>query len=189
MTEQSVTTTACKLGINKNYEVTNLPGEVWLTHNDYPDFEVSNHGRIKSKVRNKLIFTRIHEKYVDCRINDKSGKKRSPRVHRLVAELFIPNPNEYPVVNHIDGNRNNNTADNLEWVTYKRNAQHAKELGLVSKATRKINEELARDICNKLQNGMSIRQVVETNSLYTKAIVEKIRQRQRWIHVSKDYKW
>lgn len=56
-------------------------------------------------------------------------ESKSFRVHRLVAKLFIPNPDEKPIVNHIDGNRQNNNALNLEWVTSKENTQHAIKRG------------------------------------------------------------
>ena len=51
-------------------------------------------------------------------------------IHRLVAETFIPNPEGKPQVNHIDGNRKNNAADNLEWTTCTENSQHAYNTGL-----------------------------------------------------------
>lgn len=60
----------------------------------------------------------------------KNGKNKVWFVHRLVAEAFINNPNKYPIVNHIDGNKHNNKADNLEWCTYAHNNIHALNNGL-----------------------------------------------------------
>lgn len=61
----------------------------------------------------------------------KDGKQRHYYVHRLLAEAFIPNPENKPQVNHIDGNSRNNKLENLEWVTAKENVEHAYKIGLV----------------------------------------------------------
>lgn len=53
-----------------------------------------------------------------------NNKKRTWRVHRLVAEAFVPNPNGYPTVNHIDENKDNNSAQNLEWCTFTYNSKY-----------------------------------------------------------------
>lgn len=55
----------------------------------------------------------------------KDKKRKTIKVHRLVAEHFIENENNYPCVNHIDSNRKNNDVSNLEWVTHKQNMEHA----------------------------------------------------------------
>lgn len=60
--------------------------------------------------------------YIDVRFN---GERRCPKVHRLVALAFIPNPDNKPQVNHIDGNKRNNRVSNLEWVTNEENRIHA----------------------------------------------------------------
>ena len=57
-------------------------------------------------------------------------KQSQKLVHRLIAEAFIPNPQNYPVVNHIDGNKQNNDISNLEWCTQEHNMEEAKRLNL-----------------------------------------------------------
>lgn len=99
---------------------------------------ISNHGRVRSLKRHgdrimpmtvqpsgrngKLTYYAVtlwmHNKAI-CR-----------KVHRMVAEAFIPNPDNLPQINHKDGNKLNNHADNLEWCTAKQNARHAYDTGL-----------------------------------------------------------
>lgn len=62
---------------------------------------------------------------------DTSGKQQQAYVHRLVATAFLPNPDNLPEVNHIDGNKQNNHVSNLEWVTSGENMRHARKTGLI----------------------------------------------------------
>ena len=80
----------------------------------------SNHsGRFLIPNKSSRLYLRI-----------RLGRTLNIFVHRLVAECYIPNPNNYPYVNHIDGNSMNNNVNNLEWCTQSRNVQHAYDIGL-----------------------------------------------------------
>ena len=97
-------------------------------------FEISSYGRVRCpdgtiKDFSSCPNTRYYHVYLGKYEN---GHKHYESVHRLVAEAFIPNPENKPTVNHIDGNKHNNRVDNLEWVTHSENTQHAYHTGLAS---------------------------------------------------------
>ena len=71
----------------------------------------------------------------------KDGKYKTFSIHRLVAEAFLPNPNNFPVVNHKDGNKLNNRVDNLEWCTQSYNVKESYRLGLQKILTPPMKED------------------------------------------------
>lgn len=79
--------------------------------------------------------------YASIRLPDKNHL-----IHRLVAQAFIPNPENKPQVNHKDGNKRNNNVTNLEWVTPKENVVHAVNTGLFKGTSRKQTEFRAPDV-------------------------------------------
>lgn len=118
--------------------------EVFLPVDGYHNiYEVSNFGRVKSLERNVkssygsiqnrteriLKSTRKSNGYLHVVLCNSSGKK-DKSIHRLVATAFVPNIGDMPIVNHIDGNKLNNNADNLEWCNNSHNQLHAFEMGL-----------------------------------------------------------
>lgn len=88
-------------------------------------YEVSNKGNVKSLYKNKLMKPNLKYGYYQIVFytkNREDAKKQESRyIHRLVAEAFIPNPNNYECVNHKDENKLNNSVENLEWCTKKYN--------------------------------------------------------------------
>lgn len=91
---------------------------------------VSELGEIKSTITGKVL-KHANNTYPSVSLC-KSGKVYSKLVHRLVAEAHIPNPENKPQVNHLDGDKKNCHANNLEWVTQSENRIHAQETGLVT---------------------------------------------------------
>ena len=95
----------------------------------------------------------------------KDGKKKSLRVHRLVAIAFIPNPMNKPYINHIDGNRINNCVENLEWCTQHENVVHAYETGL-NKISHITKEELQKYV----KNGLTFHQIMKKEHISVKRL-------------------
>lgn len=127
-------------------EIPNTNGKLWI----------SEQGQIKSFLRdaeNGYILKAIHDKKGYQRIRVTIGRKKlSYKVHRLVADAFIPNPESKTQVNHKDGNKDNNTVNNLEWSNNLENAHHAMNAGLwnnVYEASRKSNEARKTPIISK----------------------------------------
>ena len=126
--------------------------EIWR---DIPGYEglyqASNLGRIKSLRRliyrknqppfilqERILKQQIPDKnkrYLSVRLTDRQGVSKNQKVHRLIALVFIANPDNKPEINHIDGNPKNNTPDNLNWVTRSENQIHAyQELGVKARS-------------------------------------------------------
>lgn len=134
--------------------------EVWKPVRGYEEYyEVSNLGRIKSVYRltvfkdgrkrrfyGKILATRSvnNSGYLTVGLHD-SGKTKTFLVHRIVAEAFVSNPYGRDEVNHIDQDKLNNSASNLEWCTHKENTNHGDEIERGARKQRRSFYQLDMD--------------------------------------------
>lgn len=99
--------------------------ERWKLIEDYPNYEVSDMGRVRNMKTGKVLRPcKANTGYLMVNLYE-DEKHKFASVHRLVATHFILNPGNKPCVNHIDGYKTNNCVNNLEWVTYSENNLHA----------------------------------------------------------------
>jgi hypothetical protein len=122
---------------HKNLSLENIEGEVWSPIIGYEElYQVSNYGRVKALER-RVYSQKRNFVYKPLILKASLGKRgyfeiklclnytsKSKKIHRLIAEYFIPNPEKKPQVNHIDGNKLNNEISNLEWVNNRENSCH-----------------------------------------------------------------
>lgn len=176
--------------------------EEWKDIPGFEGYQASNIGRIRAKQRiswnGKVFATRkerlltpqqLPDGYWQVPLTLPGEKQRRFLVHRLVAYTFTPNVNSKPFVNHKDGNKSNNVADNLEWVTRSENAKHAFALGLQSNKGEshpghKLTEEDVTEIRNRYSNGESSYKIFNSGSFpisYTN--IKDIIARRIWTHV------
>ena len=166
----------------------NMLKEIHITKNYLVDEqgEIYNAKTLKKKAQ---FVNRDGYKVIDIYVNNKATRYT---MHRIVAIAFIPNPENKPCVNHIDGNKQNNKVSNLEWVTYSENAKHAVAMGLVRSRKgeennmAKITDEQARMVCEMLRDGLRNRDIYDRTGI-SKHIVKQIRSGKIWKHIYKDY--
>lgn len=126
----------------------------------YKNYIITKEGSIISKYTGKQLYVHINKKgyhfvrlYVD-------GQSKTYLVHRLVAQLYVPNPDDKPEVNHKDGNKSNNNDWNLEWVTGQENVDHSVITGLVKRGSDRPNSKLTDE------QVLEIRRLAKTHTYY-----------------------
>lgn len=185
----SVQRIAWRNNINKKIITQDLPGEEWFEIIGYSKYLISNFSRVKRKRDNALIGTTYTiDYYHSIKLVNDEGRRKTVRLHRLVAETFIPNPDNKPEVNHIDGDKDNNLKENLEWVTPGENQIHSYKNKLRKPANVNYKESLVITVCELLEKGLSNIEIVkEINGVMNRQQVNRIRTRATWSSISKDY--
>lgn len=182
--------------------------EEWVAIEDYVGlYEVSNMGRVRSVARkitysdgriynypSKILSVNFCGKYKLPYVHLYRDSKRESRLlHRVVAKAFIPNPDNKTDVNHIDGNRENNAAFNLEWTTRLENMQHGFKTGLINNTGIKhgnniYSEEQIQEVVNMIFLGYK-QSEISTKTGVKVGTIQAIRQGKQWTHIKPQYEW
>lgn len=135
--------------------------EIFKEVKDYPNYEISNNGRLRNKKTQRIIKDWIIDGYKTTRIINQTNKNKKISVHRLVALHFCENPNNYNEIDHISRDRLNNNYKNLRWCSHSENCRNKN----ISTNTRKNNKSGHHHI-RKLKNSYSVRIKKNDNYIY-----------------------
>lgn len=157
-------------------------------------FMISENGLVLNKKTNGLIRSTVN-RFGYLKLGFKvNGKYKSFLVHRLVAQAFIPNPDNKRTVNHKDGNKKNNDVENLEWMTHKENIHHAIDNGLMNphrfglESARHIySKETIVAVCKLLEAGKHLKEISETLGVPA-SLAASIKYDGCWPDIAKDFK-
>lgn len=131
-------------------------------------YSVSDKGEVRNDRTGNFVKPILSNSgYYRVRLWD-HGKNKNFFVHRLVAIAFVPNSNNKPEVNHIDGDKTNNVVANLEWVTGAENKRHCREV--LGKVNRNPNLEAAHKACKKIVKCIDTGDIYESITVAAKAI-------------------
>jgi len=167
--------------------------EIWKDIKDYDGYyQVSNIGRIRSLPRKesphlqaiKHVIRKDGYHWFTAR---RDGTPKQIRIHRAVAQSFITNEQGFDIVNHIDGDKSNNTTENLEWCTAKENVRHAHRLGLVNHVKgenhgRAKLKELDVIRIKQLLDSITLDELADIYSV-SRPTIEAIKYGRTWGHV------
>lgn len=116
--------------------------EIWKIISDAPGYEVSNLGRVRNNKTKRILnpgaYGATGYKQVNIVTLDSNGKQKKRYIHRLVAIAFIPNPENKREVDHINGDKLDNRASNLEWVTSSENQKRRHKKGNIRTSHRRV---------------------------------------------------
>jgi len=155
-------------------------------------YSVSDTGLVRRNKNNMILTPRMTDNgYLVVKLHV-NGRVVDRRLHRLVGETFIPNPENKRTINHKDGDKTNNNVSNLEWATHKENIDHSISTGL-SKWARGIDtgsniytEEQVHEVCRLLEDGKQPAEVANIMNVSV-TLPRNIKYNNKWKHISSQY--
>lgn len=150
-----------------------------MLQKDIGNYIVYSNGKVWSKSINTYLKPLLKGKYLSVKIIEKTI-----RIHRLVAECFIENPNSLPEINHLNGDKLDNRMENLEWCNHKQNMKHASKNKLCAIGSRHSKSKLTEDQIIEIRNLKGLKQT-EIAKLYgvKQPAIQRILSKQNWKHI------
>lgn len=149
---------------------------MWKEAYGFNNYLCNEKGEIYSLLSAKIMKTHgDKDGYQQLRMTVEKGKAVTVKAHRLIAQTFIPNPENKPFVNHKNGNKEDNTVSNLEWCTAKENNIHARQTGLlndygINNSRAVCNEETLKEIRRLISEGKGNTEIEKMTSISNKVI-------------------
>lgn len=177
---------------------------LWKIIEEHPEYEVSSCGKVRCmvdrvcssapfKAGSYVAQIAGNTGYLRVAVRTSANKQKLYSVHRLVAIAFIPNLENKPQVNHIDGDKTNNSVENLEWVTAKENKEHAVKNNLCTFPTGEYREDVVyngdqiRRILNLYYFELKTPKEISETTGIMKEYVALIVRGKRWVEVYSDF--
>lgn len=174
----------------------------WRNIKDCSNYQINENGevrclsrkagsRIKEELYPLIMKQRLAKKgYPTVQIVRDDGSKFTAVIHRLVGLSFIPNPHNYPQIDHLDGNKLNNNVSNLEWVTNLENMKRSYKIGLRDESSKgemngrsKLKEDEVRYIYQN-KDKFSTRYFSDKFNV-SMSTVRDIKNNKKWVHITK----
>lgn len=153
--------------------------EIWKPVLGYGNYIISNYGRVKNRFTGHILADKVEKNgYVRVHLSNQ-GTAKLFLLHRLVACAFVPNPDNHPTVNHIDENKQNNRADNLEWCDM--SYQNSYGVGAENRNKAKERPVVQFDLSwNKVKEWGSIAEAADALGLERSTIVAVCKGKRRY---------
>lgn len=145
-------------------------------------YTISECGIIRNRWGNEVKSHARPDGYIQVRLVDSEGKRKSHLHHRLVANAFIANPDGLNEVNHINGDKSDNSVSNLEWLSKADNAKHAYSTGLRARGS-KLNETDAIRITELTKLGMTNKLIAQLFGV-SRQLISNIKTGRKWASVT-----
>jgi hypothetical protein len=151
-------------------------------------YAVDNMGNVYNVIRNKRLSIKTSKRTGYCMVSlyNNTGIRKTLLIHRIVAIAFIPNPKNKREVNHKDGDKTNNRAGNLEWVTTRENSKHAHDFGLIKPALgeNSVNAILTNKDVLKIFNSNLPNKELATKYKVDIAVIYQIKNGKNWSSIT-----